>query len=167
MSALLDADAEGNRGSGDTLFVDTRNTFVQSDGRLVATVGVDDLVVVDTSDALLIARADRVQEVRRVVQRLKDERHEAYRLHRTVNRPWGSYTVLEEGPRFKIKRIVVRPESACRCRCTITAASTGSWCKGMARVTNGDGARLVNSNESTYIPAGHRHRLENPGSSTW
>ncbi|MEM8344727.1 mannose-1-phosphate guanylyltransferase/mannose-6-phosphate isomerase, partial [Morganella morganii] len=77
MSALLDADAEGNRGSGDTLFVDTRNTFVQSDGRLVATVGVDDLVVVDTSDALLIARADRVQEVRRVVQRLKDERHEA------------------------------------------------------------------------------------------
>lgn len=109
MSALLDADAEGNRGSGDTLFVDTRNTFVQSDGRLVATVGVDDLVVVDTSDALLIARADRVQEVRRVVQRLKDERHEAYRLHRTVNRPWGSYTVLEEGPRFKIKRIVVRP----------------------------------------------------------
>ncbi len=96
MSELLDADAEGNRGSGDTLFVDTRNTFVQSDGRLVATVGVDDLVVVDTSDALLIARADRVQEVRRVVQRLKDERHEAYRLHRTVNRPWGSYTVLEE-----------------------------------------------------------------------
>ncbi len=167
MSALLDADAEGNRGSGDTLFVDTRNTFVQSDGRLVATVGVDDLVVVDTSDALLIARADRVQEVRRVVQRLKDERHEAYRLHRTVNRPWGSYTVLEEGPRFKIKRIVVRPGERLSLQMHHHRSEHWIVVQGMARVTNGDGARLVNSNESTYIPAGHRHRLENPGSSTW
>ncbi|EMH7956590.1 mannose-1-phosphate guanylyltransferase/mannose-6-phosphate isomerase [Pseudomonas aeruginosa] len=163
MSALLDADAEGNRGSGDTLFVDTRNTFVQSDGRLVATVGVDDLVVVDTSDALLIARADRVQEVRRVVQRLKDERHEAYRLHRTVNRPWGSYTVLEEGPRFKIKRIVVRPGERLSLQMHHHRSEHWIVVQGMARVTNGDGARLVNSNESTYIPAGHRHRLENPG----
>ena len=167
MSALLDADAEGNRGSGDTLFVDTRNTFVQSDGRLVATVGVDDLVVVDTSDALLIARADRVQEVRRVVQRLKDERHEAYRLHRTVNRPWGSYTVLEEGSRFKIKRIVVRPGERLSLQMHHHRSEHWIVVQGMARVTNGDGARLVNSNESTYIPAGHRHRLENPGSSTW
>ncbi|CRR04453.1 Mannose-1-phosphate guanylyltransferase 1 [Pseudomonas aeruginosa] len=163
MSALLDADAEGNRGSGDTLFVDTRNTFVQSDGRLVATVGVDDLVVVDTSDALLIARADRVQEVRRVVQRLKDERHEAYRLHRTVNRPWGSYTVLEEGSRFKIKRIVVRPGERLSLQMHHHRSEHWIVVQGMARVTNGDGARLVNSNESTYIPAGHRHRLENPG----
>ncbi|MFU5290008.1 mannose-1-phosphate guanylyltransferase/mannose-6-phosphate isomerase [Pseudomonas aeruginosa] len=163
MSALLDADAEGNRGSGDTLFVDTRNTFVQSDGRLVATVGVDDLVVVDTSDALLIARADRVQEVRRVVQRLKDERHEAYRLHRTVNRPWGSYTVLEEGPRFKIKRIVVRPGERLSLQMHHHRSEHWIVVQGMARVTNGDGARLVNSSESTYIPAGHRHRLENPG----
>ncbi|RUJ57885.1 mannose-1-phosphate guanylyltransferase/mannose-6-phosphate isomerase [Pseudomonas aeruginosa] len=163
MSALLDADAEGNRGSGDTLFVDTRNTFVQSDGRLVATVGVEDLVVVDTSDALLIARADRVQEVRRVVQRLKDERHEAYRLHRTVNRPWGSYTVLEEGPRFKIKRIVVRPGERLSLQMHHHRSEHWIVVQGMARVTNGDGARLVNSNESTYIPAGHRHRLENPG----
>lgn len=163
MSALLDADAEGNRGSGDTLFVDTRNTFVQSDGRLVATVGVDDLVVVDTSDALLIARADRVQEVRRVVQRLKDERHEAYRLHRTVNRPWGSYTVLEEGPRFKIKRIVVRPGERLSLQMHHHRSEHWIVVQGMARVTNGDGARLVNSNESTYIPAGHRHRLETRG----
>lgn len=148
---------------GDTLFVDTRNTFVQSDGRLVATVGVDDLVVVDTSDALLIARADRVQEVRRVVQRLKDERHEAYRLHRTVNRPWGSYTVLEEGPRFKIKRIVVRPGERLSLQMHHHRSEHWIVVQGMARVTNGDGARLVNSNESTYIPAGHRHRLENPG----
>lgn len=163
MSALLDADAEGNRGSGDTLFVDTRNTFVQSDGRLVATVGVDDLVVVDTSDALLIARADRVQEVRRVVQRLKDERHEAYRLHRTVNRPWGSYTVLEEGPRFKIKRIVVRPGERLSLQMHHHRSEHWIVVQGMARVTNGDGARLVNSNESTYIPAGHRHRLKTRG----
>ncbi|MCR3762722.1 mannose-1-phosphate guanylyltransferase/mannose-6-phosphate isomerase [Pseudomonas aeruginosa] len=163
MGTLLDADAEGNRGSGDTLFVDTRNTFVQSDGRLVATVGVDDLVVVDTSDALLVARADRVQDVRRVVQRLKDERHEAYRLHRTVSRPWGTYTVLEEGPRFKIKRIVVKPGERLSLQMHHHRSEHWIVVQGMARVTNGDGARLVNSNESTYIPAGHQHRLENPG----
>ncbi len=165
MSALLDADAEGNRGSGDTLFVDTRNTFVQSDGRLVATVGVDDLVVVDTSDALLIARADRVQEVRRVVQRLKDERHEAYRLHRTVNRPWGSYTVLEEGPRFKIKRIVVRPGERLSLQMHHHRSEHWIVVQGMARVTNGDGARLVKQRVDLHSrgppaspgkPGGHR-----------
>ncbi|MGV8241630.1 cupin domain-containing protein, partial [Pseudomonas aeruginosa] len=104
-----------------------------------------------------------VQEVRRVVQRLKDERHEAYRLHRTVNRPWGSYTVLEEGPRFKIKRIVVRPGERLSLQMHHHRSEHWIVVQGMARVTNGDGSRLVNSNDSTDIPAGHRHRLENPG----
>ncbi len=163
LSALVEPDMQNNRAAGEALFVDSRNTFVRSEGRLIATVGVENLVVVDTADAILVARADRVQEVRQVVKRLKDSEHEAYRLHRTVNRPWGSYTVLEQGPRFKIKRLVVKPGSALSLQMHHHRSEHWVVVQGMAKVTNGDGVRLVNSNESTFIPAGHRHRLENPG----
>ena len=105
----LPADADGNTSAGDTMLVDARNTHVQSEDRLVAVVGVDDLLVVDTPDALLVAHKDSSQQVREVVDRLKARGHEAARLHRTVARPWGTYTVLQEGPRFKIKRIEVQP----------------------------------------------------------
>lgn len=136
---------------------------MQSEGRLVATVGVHDLIVVDTADAILVAHADRAQDVRQVVKRLKDSDHDAYRLHRTVSRPWGTYTVLEEGPRFKIKRIVVKPGAALSLQMHHHRSEHWIVVQGMAQVTNGNTVSLVNSNESTYIPAGHRHRLENPG----
>lgn len=160
---LVEPDAEQNRAQGDAIFIDSRNTYVQSQGRLIATVGVDNLIVVETADAVLVARADRVQEVRQVAKRLKLENHEAYRLHRTVSRPWGTYTVLEEGPRFKIKRIVVKPGASLSLQMHHHRSEHWIVVQGMARVVNGGGPQLVNSNESTFIPAGHKHRLENPG----
>ncbi|MEO4048052.1 mannose-1-phosphate guanylyltransferase/mannose-6-phosphate isomerase [Pseudomonas sp. CAU 1711] len=160
---LVTADADGNRAQGDAMFIDSRNTYVQSQGRLVATVGVDDLIVVDTADAVLVAHADHAQDVRQVAKRLKLENHEAYRLHRTVSRPWGTYTVLEQGPRFKIKRIVVKPGAALSLQMHHHRSEHWIVVQGMAKVVNGGEPRLVNSNESTFIPAGHKHRLENPG----
>ncbi|WP_207884791.1 mannose-1-phosphate guanylyltransferase/mannose-6-phosphate isomerase [Pseudomonas sp. 30_B] len=163
MSDLVDADADNNRAAGNAIFVDSRDNYVQSEGRLIATVGVEGLIVVETADAILVARADRAQDVRKVVKQLKDSENEAYRLHRTVSRPWGTYTVLEEGPRFKIKRIVVKSGAALSLQMHHHRSEHWVVVQGMAKVTNGESVRLVNSNESTYIPAGHRHRLENPG----
>ncbi|MBH2031749.1 MAG: mannose-1-phosphate guanylyltransferase/mannose-6-phosphate isomerase [Pseudomonadales bacterium] len=160
---LVDADTQQNRVQGDAIFIDSRNTFVQSQGRLVATVGVDNLIVVETPDAILVANADCAQQVGQVAKRLKLENHQAYRLHRTVSRPWGTYTVLEEGPRFKIKRIVVKPGAALSLQMHHHRSEHWIVVQGMARVVNGERSLLVNSNESTFIPAGHKHRLENPG----
>lgn len=164
LSQLLPADAQNNRVQGDVVLLDTRNTFVLGDNRLIATVGVDDLVIVDTADALLVARADKDQEVRQVAKELKLRNHDAYRLHRTVTRPWGTYTVLEEGARFKIKRIVVKPGGSLSLQMHHHRSEHWIVVKGMARVIKSDDEpRLINTNESTFIPAGHKHRLENPG----
>jgi len=164
VAALVPADAQNNRASGDAVFVDSHNNFVQSEDRLVAAVGVDNLIIIDTADAVLVAHADRAQDVRRVAKQLKDKKHEAYRLHRTVSRPWGTYTVLEEGPRFKIKRIVVKPGGKLSLQMHHHLNEHWVVVEGMAKVTNnGTGTHLVAKNESTFIAAGHRHRLENPG----
>ena len=164
VGALIPTDAQNNRFSGDALFIDSHNNFVQSDGRLIAAIGVDNLIVIDTADAVLVAHADRAQDVRKVVKQLKDKKHEAYRLHRTVSRPWGTYTVLEEGPRFKIKRIVVKPGASLSLQMHHHRNEHWVVVEGMAKVTNnGDGSHFVAKNESTFIAAGHKHRLENPG----
>lgn len=164
LAALIPPDAQNNRASGDAIFVDSHNNFVQSEGRLVAAVGVDNLIIVDTADAVLVAHADRAQDVRRVAKQLKDKKHEAYRLHRTVSRPWGTYTVLEEGTRFKIKRIVVKPGGKLSLQMHHHRNEHWVVVEGMAKVTNnGTGTHLVAKNESTFIAAGHKHRLENPG----
>ncbi|MDG9925180.1 MULTISPECIES: mannose-1-phosphate guanylyltransferase/mannose-6-phosphate isomerase [unclassified Pseudomonas] len=160
---LVSADTDHNRVQGDALFIDSRNTYVQSQSRLVATVGVDDLIVVETDDAVLVAHASCAQQVGQVAKRLKLENHEAYRLHRTVSRPWGTYTVLEEGARFKIKRIVVKPGRALSLQMHHHRSEHWIVVQGMAKVVNGTMTQLINSNESTFIPAGHRHRLENSG----
>lgn len=165
-SALRDLhvpDEDNNRSNGESIFVETRNTFVQSSDRLIATVGVDDLMIIDTPDALLVAHTERSQEVKQVVQRLKLANHDAYKLHRTVSRPWGTYTVLEHGPRFKIKRIEVRPGRSLSLQMHHHRSEHWVVVSGMAKVTNGDNELFISTNESTYIPAGHRHRLENPG----
>jgi mannose-1-phosphate guanylyltransferase len=109
VSQLMEADADDNRSTGEAVFVDSRNIFAHSEERLVTTVGVDNLIIIDTDDALLIVHPDKVQDVKKVVACLKKQNHDAYKLHRTVFRPWGTYTVLEEGSRFKIKRIEVKP----------------------------------------------------------
>lgn len=160
---LVKPDADNNRAQGDAMFIDSRNTYVQSQGCLVATVGVDNLIVVETPDAILVAHADSAQQVGQVAKRLKLEKHEAYRLHRTVSRPWGTYTVLEEGSRFKIKRIVVKPGAALSLQMHHHRSEHWIVVQGMAKVVNGGEPKLINSNESTFIPAGHKHRLENPG----
>ncbi len=160
---LVSPDAEDNRALGDAIFVDCQNTFLQSEGRLIAAVGVKDLIVVDTPDAVLVVSPDHVQDVKKVVQQLKDANHDAYKLHRTVSRPWGTYTVLEEGKRFKIKRIVVKPGASLSLQLHHHRSEHWIVVQGMAKVVNGDRDLYVNTNESTYIPAGHRHRLENPG----
>lgn len=163
ISNLAEPDGNGNRVIGDILLHDVKNTFIQSEGHLIGAVGVEDLIVVDTPDALLIAHRDRVQDVRQIVSQLKLAGHEAYRLHRTVHRPWGDYTVLEESSRFKIKRIVVKPGASLSLQMHHHRSEHWIVVSGMARVVNGEREILVNSNESTYIPAGHKHRLENPG----
>jgi mannose-1-phosphate guanylyltransferase len=157
------ADEADNRAVGEAIFVDSRNTFVQSEDRLVAVVGVDDLMVIDTPDALLVVNPDKAQEVKKVVAQLKGQDHPAYKLHRTVFRPWGTYTVLEEGPGFKIKRIEVKPGASLSLQMHHHRSEHWIVVSGMAKVINGDREIFVGANESTYIPAGHKHRLENPG----
>ncbi|BCB28729.1 phosphomannose isomerase/mannose-1-phosphate guanylyl transferase [Sulfurimicrobium lacus] len=163
VSDLVRPDEAGNRVVGEAILVDTENTYIQSENRLVAAVGLEHLIIVDTPDALLVANRDRVQDVKKVVEQLKLQAHESYKLHRTVSRPWGTYTVLEDGPRFKIKRIVVKPGAALSLQMHHHRSEHWVVVSGMARVVNGGQEIFVNTNESTFIPAGHKHRLENPG----
>jgi len=163
VSALVEADDSGNRAQGECLFVDSENCYVQSSGRMVAAVGVNGLVIVDTPDALLVADQEHLQDVKKVAQRLKLANHETYKLHKTVLRPWGSYTVLEEGPGFKIKRIVVKPGASLSLQMHYHRSEHWVVVSGTAKVVNGEQELLVRTNESTFIRAGHRHRLENPG----
>jgi mannose-1-phosphate guanylyltransferase len=163
LSSLVEADPQGNRVAGEALLHDSRDCYIHSPDRLTATVGVDKLIIVDTPDALLIAHRDRAQDVKSIVQKLKLQGHDAHRLHRTVHRPWGSYTVLEEGERFKMKRIEVKPGAKLSLQMHHHRSEHWIVVNGMARVTNGDKVFLLNTNESTFIPAGHVHRLENPG----
>ncbi|EUJ10052.1 mannose-1-phosphate guanylyltransferase/mannose-6-phosphate isomerase [Methylophilaceae bacterium 11] len=163
MSTLTAADEDGNRVSGSAMLNHTKNCFVQSDKRLVAMVGVEDLIVVDTQDAVLISHKDSAQYVKDIYNTLKEQGNESYKLHQTVHRPWGNYTTLEEGDRFKIKRIVVKPGQSLSLQMHHHRSEHWVVVSGMARVTNGENVFFVAPNESTFIPAGCHHRLENPG----
>jgi len=163
VAALSEADGSGNRGRGERVAIDTRDTYVHAEDRIVATVGVENLVIVDTGDAVLVAHRDHLQRVKEVVGELKARGHEAYKLHKTVTRPWGSYTLLEEGPGFKIKRIEVRPGAALSLQMHHQRSEHWVVVQGTARVTRGNDVFDIGANESTYIPVETRHRLENPG----
>lgn len=163
VSELVEADESGNRITGEAVVESARNCFVHSEDRLVGLVGVSDLLVVDTPDALLVARRDDAQQVKRLYNRLKEQGHGATILHRTAHRPWGTYTVLEEGERFKIKRIEVKPGGRLSLQAHHHRSEHWVVVSGTARVTNGDKEILLTTNQSTYIPCGYRHRLENPG----
>lgn len=164
LAELTPADPHSNRVVGDALLEETSNTFILSEDRLVATLGVDNLIIVETGDAVLVASAERAQDIGRIAKRLKHENHPAYQLHRTVDRPWGNYTVLEEGPRFKIKRILVKPGASLSLQMHHHRSEHWIVVQGMAEILNGSSTpRLINTNESSYIPAGHQHRLSNPG----
>jgi mannose-1-phosphate guanylyltransferase / mannose-6-phosphate isomerase len=159
----VSSDASGNSVVGEAVLVDVSNTYIQSDGRLVAAVGLDNMVIVDTPDAVLVADRSRSQDVKKVVEHLRLNKHESVKLHRTVGRPWGTYTVLEEGEGFKIKRIVVNPGQSLSLQMHHHRSEHWVVVGGTAQVTNGEQQLLLQSNQSTYIPAGNKHRLENPG----
>lgn len=163
VSELSKVDESGNRIEGDVVQIDSQDCYIHSEDRLVAALGVKNLMIVDTPDALLVVNRSHTQDVKKVVAELKQQNHETYRFHRTVHRPWGTYTILEEGPRFKIKRIVVKPGSELSLQMHHHRSEHWIIVSGTAEVVNNDDRYLVHTNQSTYIPAGHRHRLCNPG----
>lgn len=167
-SALWQAqsrDDEGNVLDGDVIAVDSRGSYVHA-RRLVAMVGVDDLVVVETDDAVLVAHRDRVQDVRQVVARLNQSQRSQAALHREVHRPWGSYDSVDTGPGFQVKRIKVKPGAALSLQSHTRRAEHWIVVRGRARVTRNDEVFELQQNQSTYIPLGATHRLENPGDTT-
>jgi mannose-1-phosphate guanylyltransferase/mannose-6-phosphate isomerase len=164
-SALWDVaerDADGNSHHGDVIAVDTRNSYAYAQ-RLVALVGVDDIVVVETDDAVLVARKDKVQEVKQVVAQLKEAQRSQAVLHREVHRPWGSYDSVDMGARHQVKRIKVKPGAQLSLQSHKHRAEHWIIVKGIARVTRDNDVFELYENQSTYIPIGAKHRLENPG----
>ncbi|MFJ3263060.1 mannose-1-phosphate guanylyltransferase/mannose-6-phosphate isomerase [Pseudomonas sp. NPDC086581] len=163
MSSLFEADPNGNRLAGHSLSHSAFNNFVHSPDRLTALVGVEDLIVVDTPDALLISHREHAQDVRHIARQLKKAGDEVYFTHRTVHRPWGTYTTLEEGERFKIKRIAVKPGASLSLQMHHHRSEHWIVVSGTALVTNGENELMLRCNESTFIRAGNKHRLANPG----
>ena len=156
-------DAQGNVTHGDTVLDKTTNSLIYSSARLVSTVGVDSLVIVETADAVLIADRKNSQDVKAIVSRLEQEGREEKNLHRKVNRPWGWYDSVDEGERFKVKRIQVKPGASLSLQMHHHRAEHWIVVKGIAEVTNGEKVIRLKENESTYIPQGEKHRLSNPG----
>ncbi len=164
-SALWDVspqDADGNATHGDVIAIDSRNSYAYA-RRLVALVGVDDLVVVETDDAVLVARKDRVQQVKDVVAQLKAQQRTQAALHREVHRPWGSYDSIDMADGFQVKRIKVKPGARLSLQSHKRRAEHWVVVRGTARVTRDNDVFELFANQSTYIPIGAKHRLENPG----
>jgi len=164
--ALVDTttrDAAGNTLRGDVLTLDTQNSLVYSEGRLVTTVGVRNLVVVATPDALLVADKSSAQSVKQIVETLKAQDRIETEFQHVVHRPWGSFEGLAQGPRYQVKRILVKPGASISLQLHNHRAEHWVVVKGTARVTRGEETLLLTENQSTYIPLGVVHRLENPG----
>ncbi len=164
VSELTQADAAGNRIVGESVMLESSGCYVQSADRVVAGIGLRDLLIVDTPDALLIADRNKAQAVRTVTEQLKLAGHATQKIHRTVNRPWGSYTLLEQGPGFKLKRIVVNPGAALSLQLHHRRSEHWVVIAGTATVVNGDREYVVETNQSTFVAAETRHRLSNRGS---
>jgi mannose-1-phosphate guanylyltransferase/mannose-6-phosphate isomerase len=165
-SALWDVaakDAQGNAARGDVMLEDARNNLVRAETRMVAMLGVSDLVVVETADVVLVAKRDQVQDVKKLVERLKAENRCEHLTHKQVYRPWGWYEGIDEGERFQVKRIMVKPGEKLSLQMHHHRAEHWIVVSGTASVTCGDVVKLLTENQSTYIPLGTTHRLENPG----
>jgi mannose-1-phosphate guanylyltransferase/mannose-6-phosphate isomerase len=156
-------DAHGNVSRGDVICEDSKGCYLYSESRLVAAVGLEDHVVVETKDAVLVAPRSRVQDVKKLVFRLKERGRYEHSLHREVFRPWGSYDSIENGPRFQVKRLKVKPGAVLSLQLHHHRAEHWIVVSGTARITRGDEVFLLEENQSTYIPIGVRHRIENPG----
>lgn len=160
---MVPKDGEGNAVRGDVMLRDTHNSMVVASERLVACLGVDDLVVVETADAVMVAHKDKTQDVKHIVARLKAEHRSQAEAHRKVYRPWGWYDSIDGGERFQVKRIVVKPGATLSLQMHHHRAEHWVVVRGTAKVTRGEDVFLVSENESTFIPLGIKHRLENPG----
>jgi len=160
---VCEHDSCNNSISGDVVVEDTHNSYIHSESRLVATLGLRDYVVVETKDAVLVAPKDRVQDVKKLVARLKSEGRYEHALHREVFRPWGSYDSIDSGERFQVKRLMVRPGGVLSLQMHHHRAEHWIVVSGTARITRGEETFLLEENQSTYIPVGVRHRIENPG----
>lgn len=160
---LAEPDGNGNRVIGHAVMHETTGCYIQSNDRLVGTVGISDLIIIDTPDALLVANRNHIQDVKQLYSKLKVQGHDAHKFHRTMHRPWGTYTVLEEGSQFKIKRIEVKPGAALSLQMHHHRSEHWIVVSGIATVVNGEQEIILQTNQSTYIPAGHKHRLINPG----
>jgi mannose-1-phosphate guanylyltransferase/mannose-6-phosphate isomerase len=160
---VMDRDAAGNSLSGDVMVEGVSDSLVIASDRLVACIGLDDMVVVETSDAVLVARKDRTQEVKQLVARLKKDGRTHATNHRKVHRPWGCYDSIDAGDRFQVKRIVVKPGATLSLQMHHHRAEHWIVVRGTARVVRGEESFLLGENQSTYIPLGVTHRLENPG----
>jgi len=165
-SSLWDVSEKNNDGNvchGDVLLHETNNSFVRTDGKLVATIGVDNLVIVSTKDAVMVAHKDSVQDTKIIVEKLKQEGRTEWNLNREVYRPWGKYDSIDNGDRYQVKRITVKPGAKLSVQMHHHRAEHWIVVSGSAKVTNGDKIFLLTENQSTYIPVGVVHALENPG----
>ena len=158
-----DADGQGNVARGDVICEDSQGCYLYSESRLLATVGLKDHVVVETKDAVLVAPKSHVQDVKKLVFRLKERGRYEHSLHREVYRPWGSYDSIESGPRFQVKRLKIKPGATLSLQMHHHRAEHWIVVSGTARITRGDEVFLLEENQSTYIPIGVKHRIENPG----
>jgi len=161
--SVCEKDGQGNAVRGDVVLEDTRNCYIQAEDKLIATVGLQDTVVVQTDDTILVAAKDKVQEVKKIVSKLNELGRTETQLHRKVYRPWGNYDSIDFGERFQVKRIVVNPGARLSLQMHHHRAEHWVVVSGTAEVINGDKKLLLKENESTYIPLGVTHSLANPG----
>ncbi len=157
-------DKDGNVTQGDALLADTNNSLIHASSRLVSAVGVSNLVIIETADAVLVADRSQSQNVKKIVGMLETQQRAELSLHRKVHRPWGWYDSIDEAERFKVKRIQVKPGASLSLQKHHHRAEHWIVVKGTAEVTCGDKVILLTENQSTYIPLGELHRLKNPGS---
>jgi len=156
-------DQDGNVTSGDTLLTNSKNSLVHASSRLVSAVGVENLIIIETADAVMVADRKNSQDVKHIVHQLESQKREEKNLHRKVARPWGWYDSVDEGERFKVKRIQVKPGASLSLQMHHHRAEHWIVVKGVAEITNGDQVITLNENQSTFIPQGQTHRLANPG----
>jgi mannose-1-phosphate guanylyltransferase len=156
-------DAQNNVVIGDAILDGVTNSYINSEQRLISVVGLDNVVVVETKDAVLVAHKDKVQDIKNVVNQLKAEHRPEWEFHREVFRPWGSYDSIDNGERFQVKRITVKPGEKLSVQMHHHRAEHWIVVSGTAKVTNGEQTLLLSENQSTYIPIGVVHALENPG----
>ncbi len=156
-------DEAGNVSQGDVMSVDTANCYIRAETGLVATLGVEDLIIVETGDVTLVANRNRVQDVKKIVERIAEAGRSEHQLHNRVHRPWGFYESLDAGPRHQVKHLMVHPGASLSLQLHHHRAEHWVVVKGVAQVTVGDEVKILNENQSTYIPVETKHRLENPG----